>query len=203
MPTIYFTGRAVSGLLPLTPGAFQTTNNALINCGGNVHGCGNAFVAGINPGGGGASDLLYSTYIGGSVVDSGTGVAVDALGRVVITGWTQSSDYPVTQTALQRHCGCNAFNFVCVNAVVSVLDPAASGAAQLFYSTFYGGGCAGDAASSLALDNTGNAYITGVTGSGPENDPHTHTPGFPITRGVFQPNPGGGGDAFVAKISGL
>ena len=199
MPTVYLTGATQATDLPLTPGAFQTTNNGLFTCGNP--GCGNAFVARINPAGGSTSDLLYSTYIGGGTWDFATGIAVDSHGRAVITGNTISLGYPTTNNAIQRRCGCNAFNLRTFDAFVSVLDPALAGASQLVFSTYFGG--AGAKGSSITLDVQGNGYLTGVTGASPQDDPHTHVPGFPITRGAFQPNPGGGGDAFLAKITSL
>ena len=201
IPTLYFAGESQQTDLPLTPGAFQTSNNGLFTCATENGGCGNAFVARINPAGGGASDLMYSTYIGGTTDDFATGVAVDNLGRAVITGDTISLNYPTTNNAIQKRCGCNAFNLRVFDAFISVLDPALTGASQLVFSTYYGGSSA--QASSVTLDGQGDGFITGVTGGSPEADPHTHIPGFSITRGAFQPNGGGGGDAFVAKISGL
>ena len=201
MPTVYFAGEAHQNDLPLTPGAFQSSNNGLGGCASSNGGCGNAFVARINPAGGGTSDLLYSTYIGGSTDDYATGIAVDTQGRAVITGVTISLDYPTTNNAIQKRCGCNAFNLRTFDAFISVLDPALGGTSQLVFSTYFGG--ANAQASSVTLDSQGNGYITGVTSASPLADPHTHIPAFPITRGAFQPNPGGAGDAFVAKISGL
>jgi hypothetical protein len=73
---------------PTTPGAFQTTY------GGN----GDAVVSKLNAAG---TALLYSTYLGGSGQDSGSGIAVDATGNAYVTGWTGSSDFPTTPGAFQ------------------------------------------------------------------------------------------------------
>ena len=62
----------------------------------------------------------------------------------------------------------------------------------LIYSTYLGGS-GGDGGSGIAVDSSGNAYITGTTSS----------TDFPITPGAFQTNYAGGGDAFVTKIDPL
>ena len=70
-----------------------------------VHGFGglsDAVVAKLSPDG---SRLLYSTFLGGSGVDVANGIALDPFGRVVITGQTSSSDFPIGSNALQRVLG--------------------------------------------------------------------------------------------------
>ena len=109
----------------------------------------NVFVAKLNPAG---SALLYSTYLGGSSVDSGSGIAVDAAGNAYVTGTTESTNFP-TAHALVPTFGGN------VDAFVAKLNPAGS---ALVYSTYLGGS-GGSSGGGIAVDASGNAYVTGST----------------------------------------
>lgn len=121
----------------------------------------------------------YATYLGGSSGETGAGVAMDQQGNILIAGQTQSSDfpapnplYPYTEAASTGGPGVSIF--------VAKINPAASGAASLVWATFFGGK-SGDWASAIAVDPSGNPYITGTTGS----------PDFP-TKGAFQSQAGSG-----------
>jgi hypothetical protein len=85
----YVTGGTTSSDFPITSDAFQPT------FGGGV---GDAFVSKLNATG---STLLYSTYLGGSDIDNGTGIAVGAAGNAYITGYSFSSNFPTTPSAFQ------------------------------------------------------------------------------------------------------
>jgi hypothetical protein len=139
-------------------------------------GVGDAFVAKLNPAG---SALVYSTYLGGSNVDEGYGIAVDSSGNAYITGETESINFP-TASPLQA-----VFGGV-QDAFVAKLNPAGS---ALVYSTYLGGG-GYDAGYGIAVDSAGNAYVVGYTTS----------TNFP-TASPLQPVNGGGADAFVAKLN--
>jgi hypothetical protein len=122
--------------------------------------------------------LSYSTYLGGSGTESNAKIAVDAAGNAYVTGCTDSIDFP-TNKALQpaNHGGdCDLF----------VTKINASGTA-LVYSTYLGGS-GNESASGIAVDKTGNVYISGKTGSAD----------FPST----QPDSPKAGEAFVVKMSG-
>jgi adhesin/invasin len=122
--------------------------------------------------------LQYSTYLGGTGGDWGYGIAVNGSGEAYITGYTNSTDFPVTSGANQG----------LQDAFVTRLNAAGS---SLVYSTYLGG-TKNDQANGIAIDSGGAAYITGYTAS---ND-------FPTTPGAYQPSPGGGGsDAFVTKLN--
>ncbi|TMI08125.1 MAG: hypothetical protein E6H40_12740 [Betaproteobacteria bacterium] len=141
----------------------------------------NAFVTKLNPTG---SALVYSTYLGGSGGDGGTGIAVDAAGSAYVTGSTSSIDFP-TVNPLQAAYGGDG------DAFVSKLDAAGS---ALLYSTYLGGSGA-DAGYGIAVDTLGNAYVTG----------ETRSTDFPTTPGAIQTTYGGScmncvGDAFVTKL---
>jgi hypothetical protein len=123
--------------------------------------------------------LVYSTFLGGSDGDAGTGIAVDGKGQAYVTGLTLSADFP-TAHALQPTLNSNS------DAFVSKLTPAGS---ALVYSTFLGGsGFEGSVG--IAVDGKGQAYVTGSTNSAD----------FP-TAHALQPTFGGFEDAFVTKLS--
>ncbi len=172
----YITGDTFSSDFPTTSGAFQTTFGGS-NC--SYSPCRDqAFVSKLNAVG---SALVYSTYLGGSGGDGGSGIAVDASGNTYVTGGTGSSDFPTTAGALQTTFGGGQ-----PDAFVSKLS--ASGSA-LVYSTYLGGSNL-DVGSAIAVDASGNAYVTGETGS----------TNFPTTAGAYQTTLGNF-DAFLAKIS--
>jgi len=100
--------------------------------------------------------LVYSTYLGGNSGDSGNGIAIDASGDAYITGQTNSANFPTTAGALETTYGGRG------NAFVAKLNPAASGAASLIYSTYLGG-TSGDQSYAIAVDASGDAFVTGVT----------------------------------------
>jgi hypothetical protein len=125
--------------------------------------------------------LAYSTYVGGSNEDDGNGVAVDASGNAYVTGITTSSDFPTTVGALQTNLGGHRVAFV------SKLDSTGS---ALVYSTYLGGSNS-DSGVGVAVDPSGNAYVTGITRS---ND-------FLTTAGALQTSLGGSQDAFVSKLN--
>jgi uncharacterized repeat protein (TIGR01451 family) len=87
----YITGYTYSNSFP-TVNAVQATNRAY------AAGYENAFVAQVTPDG---SGLVYSTYLGGSTSTEGNGIAVDGSGNAYVTGFTRSSDFPVTSNAFQ------------------------------------------------------------------------------------------------------
>ena len=127
---------------------------------------GSAFVTKLNPAGQGSADLVYSTYLGGSNDDRGESIVVDGSHHIYITGFTQSSGYPVTSgTALQPTFGGGLCNGTpCGDAIVSIFDPAQTGVASLLYSSFLGGSSF-DLGHAIAIDSAGMIYIAGETGS--------------------------------------
>ena len=104
----YVTGQTTSTNFPVTAGAFQSTL---------AGSSGNAFVAKLNPAASGAASLLYSTYLGGNNYDVGSGIAVDSAGDAYVTGYTGSSNFPVTASAYQSTLAGSQ------NVFVSVLSP--------------------------------------------------------------------------------
>jgi hypothetical protein len=128
----------------------------------------------------GGASLIYSTYLGGGDGDQGFGIAVDGSGRAYVTGYTDSTDFP-TLNQYQADPGDS-------NTDVFVTKIAASGS-SIIYSTYLGGGI-DDYGYGLAIDGSGNAYVTGYTTS----------TNFP-TLNQNQTDPGdSNADAFVTKI---
>ncbi|MGA3326140.1 MAG: SBBP repeat-containing protein [Terriglobia bacterium] len=133
--------------------------------------------------------LVYSTYLGGSIADQGNSIAVDSFGYVYVTGWTESADFPtVNPLQATNHAYPNS------NVFVSKINPTGS---ALVYSTFLGGTGfseggvnSGDIGYGIAVDPSGNAYVTGMTTS----------LDFP-TFNAFQGQAASGEDAFVAKLN--
>jgi hypothetical protein len=141
-----------------------------------LHGSANSFVTKLNVNGA----LVFSTYLGGSQLDFGSSVAVDAWGNVYVTGITASSDFPLAH-ALQP-----AFGGVS-DAYVAKFD---RWSGRLVFSTYLGGG-ATDGGTGLAVDWAGNVYVAGVTNSA---DLRTVNP--------LQSSYGGSlSDGFVAKFN--
>jgi hypothetical protein len=130
------------------------------------------------------ASLVYSTYLGGTAMDAGYAVAVDASGSAYVTGRTYSSDFPTTSGAVQTSRGALS------DAFVTKLESSGS---SLGYSTFLGGNDF-DWGFGIALDSAGNAYVTGQTSS----------TDFPATVGAFQVGNASTGtaewDAFVTKF---
>ncbi len=143
----------------------------------NLMGSASAFVTEINPTG---SALLYSTYLGGSVVDNGTAIAVDSSGSAYIAGATSSPDFPTTLGAAQTVLGGR------YNAFVAKVAPAGLG---LTYSTLIGG-AGSDSAVAIAVDAAGQAVAGGFTTS----------PNFPVVN-AFQPAFQLIRDAFATVVS--
>ena len=131
----------------------------------------------------GPNSLLYDTYFGGSSLDEVRKINFDASGRVLLTGYTFSTNFPTTPDAVQPVFGGNGDVFV------SVLDPAHPNAFVVYSS--YLGGSQGDVAYDVAGDAAGNLYLTG----------YTLSYDFPVTSDAPQAKWGGGIDVFVAKLT--
>ena len=132
------------------------------------------------------SDLVYSTYLGGSANDTVAGIAIDAQRNVFVTGETQSDDFPTTAGVVQRLAGTRHCIETCTDAFVTKI--AASGSA-LVYSTYLFGDL-DDAGADIAVDGDGNAHVVGSTVS----------LYFPVV-GAFQTTNHGLADAFVATLA--
>jgi hypothetical protein len=128
--------------------------------------------------------LVYSTYLG-SYNDQGHGIAADGSGNVYVTGETYSDDFPGAATSPIQSTKNGSRD-----VFVAKIDAAGS---AIIYATYLGGtGANGQSGTAIAVDSSGNAYVTGLTG--PTD--------FPISENAIQPYYGGGTyDAFVTKIN--
>ena len=133
--------------------------------------------------------LSYSTYLGGNGSDTAHAIAVDGAGNTYVTGSTRSTNFPgVLGGAIQPSLRGSDDVFV------TKLNAAGS---ALVYSTYLGGS-ASDIGRAIAVDNFGNAYVTGSTDS--PTQPGTGNIPFPLA-GPLQPIFGLIGDAFVTKLN--
>ena len=148
--------------------AFLTSSGALQSLhsegecydGPNLVRCPDVLLAKLNAEG---TEVVYSTFLGGSGFDYGYGVAVDAQGNAYLTGTTSSSDFPVSSDAWQaaipsEQCGSDLAGRFCNSAFVAKVN--ADGTA-LLYSTYLGGNEGGTGGNGIAVDAHGSAYVTG------------------------------------------
>jgi len=150
---------------------------------GSYGGDGDGYVAHLNPALG-AKALLYASFIGGSGIDEATSLVLDPSGRLILSGYTLSSNFPVTSDAFQTKYGGNT------DAFIAILDPSKKPAAsQLVYSTYFGGD-GPDSAFDLKEDSSGVLYISG----------YTESPGLPSTSNALQAFYDGSLDAFGLKL---
>ncbi len=194
----YLSGGTYSADFPTTTGAFQTVNHGADNQTDNV------FATKLNSTG---SELIYSTYLGGSGVcstpgdcfgDNGGINYVDSGGNAYLSGTAYSTDFPTTAGAFQavNHGAANHTS----NVFVTKLN---SGGTALTYSTYLGGSgvcrmpgeCSGDNGEIAFVDGNGNAYVSG----------EAFSTDFPTTSGAFQTTNKGAGnftsDVFVTKLA--
>jgi hypothetical protein len=144
-------------------------------------GSGDVFVAKVNASG---SALLYCGYIGGSGFDVGCGIDVDTWGNAYVTGYTDSTEasFPVTVGPGTTYNGSRDGFVAKVNT---------TGTALLYCG--YVGGSGDDLGLGIAVDDLGNAYVSGYSGSTEVSFPVTVGPGTTHSGGVY--------DAFVAKVN--
>jgi len=127
--------------------------------------------------------LSYSTYLGGSSGEAGYAIAVDGAGNAYVTGTTSSSNFP-TMNGFQTTKG-EAFTS---DAFATKFNSDGT----LGYSTYLGGNNT-DTGYGIAVDSSGNAYVTGLTTSS----------NFPTANPIQSTNGGSAGDAFVTKLNNL
>jgi hypothetical protein len=164
----YVAGSTDSFDFPTTAGVYRHTF---------AGGWDDPFVTKLTP----AGALAYSTYLGGSRDDRASGIVVDASGYVYVVGTTLSLDFETTLSAFQPYYGGGDYD-----AYVLKLDTAGT---RFLYSTYLGG-LDLDYGQGIAIDGSGNAFLTG----------NTYSTNFPTTRDAFQNTYGGSGDAFVAQL---
>ena len=145
------------------------------------------FVTKLSPDG---ASLVFSTYLGGTGLDTIAAIALDASNNVVLAGTTKSQDFPVVNALQPTLTGTSG------NSDAFVAKLKADGSALIF-STYFGG-TGVDGATGVAVSSTGNVWVSGGTGSAD----------LPVVN-ALQPTFGGGGvtnispgDAFLAEFKG-
>jgi hypothetical protein len=174
----YVTGTTKSSNFPTTSGAFDRSANIPANCPRCASDHTDGFVFKLNASG---SALTYSTYLGGTDIDSPRGITVDGSGSAYVVGETPSGDFPATAGAFRRT---NSGQY---DMFVTKLNPTGS---ALAYSTFVGGTQV-DNGQQVSVDSGGNAYVLGFTSS----------TDFPTTSGAFDTTANGAFDATVTKLN--
>ncbi len=180
---VYVTGQTLSNDFPVTAGAYDKS------CGTLSSPCGffddDVFISKFDSS---LTNLLASTFLGGSYTEISYGIDLDSQGNVFIAGKTVSSDFPTTIGAYDDKCGvdvdgnCNGTS----DAFIAKLNSTLS---SLLASTFIGGSSE-DYGYSLAVDALDNVFVTGGTKS---ND-------FPSTSGAYNEYFSSGVDVFVSKL---
>ncbi len=167
----YVTGLTYSTKFPVTGGALQSTYGSE----------GDAFVSKVSTTLSGAASLAYSTYLGGVGLDRGNAITVDSTGNAYVTGLTNSSSFGFSPSGVQPAYAGEGDAFVAKLSTTGSLS---------FFT--YLGGTHADEGDGIAVDSTGNIYVTGTTAS----------TDFPTAGAVFQAAYGGGNtDTFVAKLA--
>jgi Beta-propeller repeat len=173
---IFVVGTTSSLNFPVTSGALQSTFG-----GGNT----DAFVVQYDPTG---RSITYASYLGGSGLEAGNGIAVDAFGYVTAVGYTSSGDFPNVR-AIQKNYAGNYDGFVTKFHF--------SGHTWTLVNSTYLGGNGSDSAAGVVVDNLGNALVTGYTSS-------TDFPTQALAvngSALYQPYNYGTANAFATKIS--
>jgi hypothetical protein len=167
---IFFTGTTRSANFPVTPGSFDTS----------IDNPPTAFVVRLDPAGGGLSDRVWATYLGGTSDDYGTGIELDESGNLVLTGYTASTDFP------QYPLGSPGSNYDIY--ITSMLPDGAN----LSSSQLVGGGVV-DNSWAMTLGPGGDIHVAGQTSSSD----------YPTTPGAYLSARNGMTDAFVTRLSPL
>jgi hypothetical protein len=129
------------------------------------------------------SRVAFSTLIGGPINDQGNAIALDSARNIYVTGKVPSPTFPTTPGTFDTtHNGMDDIFLAKLNATGSTL----------LYSTFIGGSDE-DISTGIAIDSSGNAFLTGLTVDGATD--------FPLTAGTFDTTPNGGQDIFVTKLN--
>lgn len=169
----YLAGYTDDFFYPVTPNAYLTSNGGVRR----------AFVSAIDTKLPGKDGLTYSTFFAGTTMDIPTAIAA-AKGKIYVTGYTSSKNYPVTANAYQGALPGGSFD-----GWVAEFDPSQSGSASLVASTYLGGGAL-DSPRSIAVAADGQVWVAG----------YTRSSDFPTTPNSFRPFYSGAGDAFLSRL---
>jgi len=170
---IYVCGRTSSSDFPTTASAYDTTYNDT----GNIE---DVFVSKFNTG---LTNLIASTYLGGSTYDYGNAIAIDKDGNIFVAGITGSTEFPTPDS--------NAYDTSSNGGTDAFISKFSGNLSKLITSTFIGGSSE-DSIEGIVVDSTGNVYITGKSAS---DD-------FPATAMGYDTSFSGDSDAYIAKLNG-
>jgi hypothetical protein len=162
----YVTGETRSSDFPVTTGSYRGGFN-------------DAFLVQVE----GEGAVAYAAYLGGSDRDCGRDLTAEEGGAIVLAGYTESSDFPVTAGAHDTSPGGGR------DAFVARLDLGSAMPEHVTYATYLGGE-ADDEAYAVAVDSEGHAYLAGYTDSA----------GFPTTEGAYDRFLDGTSDVFLSKL---
>ncbi|MGA1872152.1 MAG: fibronectin type III domain-containing protein [Thermoplasmatota archaeon] len=166
---LYITGNTGSDDFPTSRGCFDSTQSGFLD----------SFVLKFDIRG---SDIVYSTYLGGTQLTVTLSIAVDASGNAYVVGETGCTDHPITNGAFDT-----SFNGGDSDGFVTKMNPTGT---SPVYSTYIGGDSM-EGLSSIRLDDKGCAYLTGMTQSYD----------YPTTFGAYdRTNNGGMMDAVFSKL---
>jgi len=164
-------------------GATWSANFPVVNAyDASWNGSSDAFVTKLNPAG---NAPVYSTYLGGVYSDEARSITVDFFGNAYVTGQTASFDFPTVNAYDASWNGLWESGFW-RDAFVTKLNPSGN---ALVYSTYLGG-TSDDWACDIAVDGSGNAYVTGQTASA----------NFPVVN-AYDGSLSGTYDAFITKLN--
>ncbi|MFZ5517960.1 MAG: LamG-like jellyroll fold domain-containing protein [Candidatus Zhuqueibacterota bacterium] len=175
---VFISGATTSNDFPFTASAFQKTHKVGGQLGEDVY---------VSKLSGDLTQLLASSYIGGSGDDLAEELAVMPSGSVVLVGWVTSADYPTTANGYDRSFGAGGYD-----AFVTKID---NDLGSLLSSTYLGGSN-WDFGYALTLDSACNVYVTG----------HTASTNFPTSASAFDLTYSGSGgqnigdDLFISKF---
>jgi hypothetical protein len=171
---VYFAASTLSTEFPLAGYAYQNY----------LSGIENIVIGELDLTKSGNQSLVYSTYFGGTTIDEVRQLILDPSGNVLLTGWTLSSDFPVTANAMESQFGGAGNAFV---ARVNLTEPPSG---FVLYSTYIGGS-GGDVGYGVATDSAGNIYCAGYTLSSD----------FPVSSDAAQSQWRDGVEAFLVKFN--
>jgi cell division septation protein DedD len=166
---IVVAGYTESPDFPTTPGAFDVTFNEILD----------AYAARFSPNG---SGLEFATFFGGAAIDGAQSVAVDRQGRVYVSGWSESTDFPTTTDAFDR-----TFNGGVSDAFVLRLSEDGS---SLEYASYLGG-TEWDKSVAVAVDTSNRAYVAG----------YLYSVDYPTTAGAYDRTHNGNRDGFITRMN--
>jgi gliding motility-associated-like protein len=177
--TAYIVATSLSANFPTTAGCAKASLSGLID----------AVVFKLNPAGTGATDLVYSTFIGGTGIENGMGITINTAGETFISGSTTSANFPVTANAVTSviHPGPE-------DAFVCRINPLGAGTADLVYATYLGGSGHESYNYSIAVNNNNEIFVSGITES----------INFPVTANAYNSTYNASampGDLYVTRIN--